>query len=233
MATIYDRGTDWHLVIAPGAKPVKEINEPDKGYSATLGEDPETGKHVVMDVHYNKDKYTLNDVEKFVEKSRTCPGCEALDKEKMRLQAIELREPDIKREEPSSTPVLAAKEEPKPKSIAQPAAAHQPLSPLKDIFANVFFDAYLTTPGKYFLGLMLNDDRILESAMPKQQDDIPQFMDEMVDFLAGKTDFVRSPDEVKEYLSVLKKDDSDSTTAQRGSGSRRKKRESSQTILVY
>uniref|UniRef100_A0A6M3IX52 Uncharacterized protein n=1 Tax=viral metagenome TaxID=1070528 RepID=A0A6M3IX52_9ZZZZ len=238
MATIYDKGDNWHLVIAPNAKAVKKIDEPLKGYSATLGED-ETGKHVVMDVHYNKDTYTLDNVQKFVKRSRDCPQCAALDKERMNLDSIELRDeqPDnflsadktlTKTDDERFSPAFSQKAE-----QVQAQATKQPLSPLKDIFANVFFDAYLTTPGKYFLGMMLNDDRILESAMPKDQAGIPNFMEEMVDFLAGKIDFVRSPDEVKDYLSILKKDDEDTSTQLSRTNNRRKKKGSGQAVLIY
>lgn len=242
MATIYDRGDNWHLVIAPNAKAVKRIDEPDKGYSATLGTD-ETGKHVVMDVHYSKGSYTLDNVQKFVKRSRDCPQCAALDKERMNLDAIELQDeqPDnflsadktlTKTDDERFSPGFSQKAE-QVQAQAQAPATRQPLSPLKDIFANVFFDAYLTTPGKYFLGMMLNDDRILESAMPKDQAGIPNFMEEMVDFLAGKIDFVRSPDEVKDYLSVLKKDD-DTSTQETTSRNRRKKRSTgSPAVLIY
>jgi len=231
MATIYDRGDNWHLVIAPNAKAVKKIDEPLKGYSATLGED-ETGKHVVMDVHYNKDTYTLDNVQKFVKRSRDCPQCAALDKERMNLDSIELQE-----EQPdnflSADKTLTKTDDERFSPAVSQKAVKQPLSPLKDIFANVFFDAYLTTPGKYFLGMMLNDDRILESAMPKDQAGIPNFMEEMVDFLAGKIDFVRSPDEVKDYLSVLKKDD-DTNIQESSSRDRRKKRRTgSPAVLIY
>jgi len=81
--------------------------------------------------------------------------------------------------------------------------------------------------------MMLNDDRILESAMPKDSTGIPVFMEEMVDFLAGKIDFVRSPDEVKDYLSVLKKDD-DTSAQESISRSRRKKRGTgAPAVLIY
>ena len=243
MATIYDRGDNWHLVISPNAKYVQEINEPAKGYSATLGEDQETGKHVVMDVHYNKQKYTLDDVTKFIEKSRNCPKCDALDKEKMTLQGIEMREPNPN---VKSFSVGQGQGQGFISDIAPPAQVQQvqqaqtpviqhpqSVSPLKDIFANVFFDAYLTTPGKYFLGMMLNDDKILETAMPKSADGIPQFMEEMVDFLAGKIDFVRSPDEVKEYLSVLKKDDDTKTGSSNSRDRRNKKKSAGNAVLIY
>lgn len=230
MATIYDKGDNWHLIINQNAKPVKNIDEPSKGYSATLGED-ETGKHVVMDVHYNKDRYSISEIQKFLERSRSCPQCAALDKEKMNLDSIEFQDPP--RAEPMQSRQANQFNFNAGQATQQEPAPQHSQSPLKDIFANVFFDAYLTTPGKYFLGMMLNDDRILESAMPKTPDGLPVFMEEMVDFLAGKIDFVRSPDEVKDYLSVLKKDD-DSTSSTR-SGSRTKKRRAGTpgAMLIY
>ena len=80
---------------------------------------------------------------------------------------------------------------------------------------------------------MLNDDRILESAMPKDQSGIHAFMEEMVDFLSGKIDFVRSPDEVKDYLSILKKDD-DTNTQESTLRNRRKKRGTgAPAVLIY
>jgi hypothetical protein len=246
MATIYDKGDNWHLVIAPNASYVQTIDEPAKGYSATLGQDPDTGKHVVMDVHYNKSKYSIDDVTKFIEKSRSCPTCAALDKERMKLESIEMREPNpnvksfrVEDGSPSgsgSAQGFMSEQSPpqiQTRQVQQAQAQAQPQSPLKDIFANVFFDAYLTTPGKYFLGMMLNDDKILETAMPKSPDGIPQFMEEMVDFLAGKIDFVRSPDEVKEYLSVLKKDDDTKTGTSTLRDRRNKKKQAGNAVLIY
>lgn len=233
MAKIYDEGENWHLVISPNAKEVKRINEPSKGYSATLGEDEE-GKHIVMDVHYDKSKYTLDNVTKFLEKSRTCPQCTALDKEKMNLESIDLQDSRSRDSGFKSNRMDMDIDSPPPQTARQ---VEQPIrssgSPLKDIFANVFFDAYLTTPGKYFLGMMLNDDRILESAMPKDQSGIPVFMEEMVDFLAGKIDFVRSPDEVKDYLSVLKKDNDDKDKSSQYNNKKRRLRNNSQSVLIY
>lgn len=243
MATIYDKGDNWHLVIAPNASYVQTIDEPAKGYSATLGQDPDTGKHVVMDVHYNKSRYTIDDVTKFIEKSRSCPTCAALDKERMKLESIEMREPGSDRNvmsfgasgQSGQGQGFLSEPAPQPQVQAAPAAVavQQPQSPLKDIFANVFFDAYLTTPGKYFLGMMLNDDKILETAMPKDPSGIPQFMEEMVDFLAGKIDFVRSPDEVKDYLSVLKKDDDTKTGTSTARDRRNKKKSAGNAVLIY
>lgn len=245
MATIYEEQDNWHLVIAPEAKYYKSVDEPAKGYRANIGTDPETGDAKVIDVHYNKNQFTLEGVKKLIDKVRECPLCASIDKEKMKSLAVELRDPNpnvksfrAEDNSPSGSAqgFMSEQAPPQPQTRqVQQAQAQQSVSPLKDIFANVFFDAYLTTPGKYFLGMMLNDDKILETAMPKSPDGIPQFMEEMVDFLAGKIDFVRSPDEVKEYLSVLKKDDDtgtktgSSTTRDR----RNKKKQAGNAVLIY
>lgn len=248
MATIIEEDNNWHLIISPNARPVKELNEPEKGYRATVGEDPETGNHVVMDVHYKKDKFSLDNVTKFVEKTRlnsgSCPTCSALDKEKMKTLAIELREPNPNVKNfgaaQAQTQGGFVSDAPPPTHAQQVQQVQpqvqtqaQPQSPLKDIFATVFFDAYLTTPGKYFLGMMLNDDKILETAMPKSPDKIPEFMEEMVDFLAGKIDFVRSPDEVKDYLSVLKKDDDTKAGVSTSRDRKNKKKQAGNAVLIY
>ena len=90
-----------------------------------------------------------------------------------------------------------------------PAATRLPLSQqttpgVKDMFANVILDAYLTDPGKYFLGLMLDDSTLLESAYPADKKDMPGFMNDMIDFMSGKVEFMRSPEEAREFLSVMK-----------------------------
>jgi len=247
MATIIEEDNNWHLVIAPEAKYFKSVDEPTKGYSANIGTDSETGESKVMDVHYHKDRFSLENVKALIDKVRSCPLCAAIDKERMKSLAIELREPN-----PNVKSFGAGQGQRQyhdqgfisdiapPVQVQQvqqgqaPVIQHpQSVSPLKDIFANVFFDAYLTTPGKYFLGMMLNDDKILETAMPKDAAGIPLFMEEMVDFLAGKIDFVRSPDEVKEYLSVLKKDDDTKVGSSTSRDRRNKKKSAGNAVLIY
>ncbi|MCK5292908.1 MAG: hypothetical protein KAR39_12935, partial [Thermoplasmata archaeon] len=88
MAQIYDRGNVWELEIFPGLAPAEILDEPDKGYRAVLSLDPATQRHVVANVTYSKDMYTIEDVIKKVESLRTCEACDTLDKERLRLESI-------------------------------------------------------------------------------------------------------------------------------------------------
>lgn len=198
MAQIYDRGTAWELDIFPGLAPVEILDEPDKGYRAVLSLDPATQRHVVASVTYSKDMYTIEDVINKVESLRTCDACDSLDKEKLRLESISI---------PSSTPLSPFSTPPiqTPGTVlAAPQASSQVTPNVKDLFANVVMNAYLTDPGKYFLGLMLDDQTLLESAYPANKADLPNFMDDMIDFMSGKVEFMRSPEEAREFLSVMR-----------------------------
>lgn len=228
MATIKDDGDNWHLIIDQNAAFVQDIIEPAKGYTARLGENKDTGKHVVMDVHYKKDKYTINDVMKFAEKTRNCPKCQALDKDKLNIDSIEL--PTVTQEKFSDPALTQENQAMQSNKLSLNQVQTQPQrTNLKEAFSNIFFDAYLTNPGKYFLAMMMQDDKLMESALPKTDADLPQFMDEMVDFMSGKIEFVRNPDEIKDYLSILKKNDDDKGTK----SSQRRKKSSIPATVIY
>jgi hypothetical protein len=198
LAQIYDRGNAWELEIFPGLAPVEVLDEPDKGYRAILSLDPATQRHVVANVTYSKNMYTIEDVISKVESLRACDACDTLDKEKLRLESISV---------PSAAPPSPFSATPTSTSI--PVPGNSPLSQnaapdVKDMFANIIMDAYLTDPGKYFLGLMLDDKTLLESAYPADRNDMPGFMDDMIDFMSGKVEFMRSPEEAREFLSVMR-----------------------------
>ena len=198
MAQIYDRGDVWELDIFPGLAATEILDEPNKGYRAVLSLDPATQRHVVAKVTYSKDLYSIEDVLNKVESLRTCEACDTLDKDRLRLESITV---------PSAGPL------PVTPSIQTPPPVPVPTAPLlsakvtpnvKDMFANIVMDAYLTDPGKYFLGLMLDDQTLLESAYPANKEDLPNFMEDMIDFMSGKVEFMRSPDEAREFLSVMR-----------------------------
>jgi len=198
LAQIYDRGNVWELDIFPGLSPVEILDEPDKGYRAILSLDPATQRHVVAKVTYSKDMYTIEDVLQKVESLRTCEACDTLDKERLRLESITV---------PSAgpLPISPAIQPPTPPPVhAAPPLSAQATPNVKDMFANIVMDAYLTDPGKYFLGLMLDDQALLESAYPTSKDDLPNFMEDMIDFMSGKVEFMRSPEEAREFLSVMR-----------------------------
>jgi len=198
LAQIYDRGNVWELDIFPGLAPAEILDEPAKGYRAVLSLDPATQRHVVANVTYSKDMYTIEDVISKVESLRTCEACDTLDKERLRLESINIPSPA-----PLPPPVAT------PTPVPVPVPANPPLSQnaapdVKDMFANIVMDAYLTDPGKYFLGLMLDDKSLVESAYPADKKDMPGFMEDMVDFMSGKVEFMRSPDDAREFLSVMR-----------------------------
>lgn len=198
MAQIYDRGTVWELDIFPGLAPIEILDEPDKGYRAVLSLDPDTQRHVVANVTYSKDMYSIEDVLKKVESLRTCEACDTLDKERLRMESINVPTPT------TTTPALGVSSQ---NSLPEPPAtllSAKATPNVKDMFANIVMDAYLTDPGKYFLGLMLDDKTLLESAYPSDPKDTPAFMEDMIDFMSGKVEFMRSPDEAREFLSVMR-----------------------------
>ena len=218
MAQIYDRGANWELSIYPEiTEAVEIIDEPEKGYRATLGFDSTTQRHVVSTVVYSKDMYGIQDVLAKVEALRTCERCDTLDKDRLMLESINIptkmptpiEVPPITPQGPEQLPASMvhnqiAVDSRQPQPIPSNAPLSRRVGPdIKDMFANLVMDAYLTDPGKYFLGLMLDDPTLSESAYPNDPAKIPQFMGDMIDFMSGKQDFMRSPEEAREFLSVM------------------------------
>ena len=197
MAQIYDRGNVWELSIFPGLAPAEILDEPDKGYRAELALDPDTQRHVVAKVTYAKSMYGIEDVLQKVESLRNCEACDTLDRDRLRLESITV---------PSLPPTVSPFVTPLPQTMPVPAAplTSQQASPdIKDMFANLVLDAYLTDPGKYFLGLMLDDKELSDSAYPDNKENMPEFMNDMIDFMSGKVEFMRSPEEAREFMSVM------------------------------
>lgn len=250
MAEILDRGDFWLLIVNRNAKPVEEINEPSKGYKAVLGFDSELDKHVVMTVEYSKKMFGLDDVYKKVEQLRTCSKCNALDKEKLKLDRVQVDtspSPPVINGVADSVPVRSAgvspASSPSPSSPVfqgpDPFQPTQPIQPaqaqstgskfrVKDMFVDALFDAYFTRPGKYVLGLMTEDEDLLESALPKNMDETSQFMDELVDFMTGEAELVRSPEQAKEFFRALRTPSDEPAAAKKS-----KKKTTSPGIVIY
>lgn len=208
MAQIHDRGTSWELSIFPEiTEAVEIIDEPERGYKATLGFDPNSGRHIVSNVVYSKDMYSIEDVMKKIEALRTCERCDTLDKERLQLESINIPT-QMPQQSPQPPTTMRHSQIAMTPHQPQPIPTSAPLSKqvgpnIKDMFANVIMDAYLTNPGKYFLGLMLEDDALMQSAYPAREEDTNQFMGDMIDFMSGDMDFMRSPQEAREFLSVM------------------------------
>lgn len=228
MAQIKDIGDKWALIIDETAPIVDYIDEPVKGYWAEIAEDPETGKHFVSKVTYDKSKHELSTLIKNVDALKNCSKCQALDKAKLDLSVVDIPTSSYIEDsttEPTPTPTFvspAMKAITPTPSYTQKAedtttSSDKAKSKFQNMFANVFFDAYLTNPGKFFIGTLLGDDTLIESAYPQDQEGMTQFMNEMIDFLAGEVDFVRTPEQAKEFMSVMnKKEEDDNTTLTSG-----------------
>ena len=247
MAKIYDRGTHWELSIFPEiTEAVEIIDEPDKGYRAMLGYDPSTDLHVVSNVTYSKDMYSIEDVMAKVESLRTCERCDTLDKERLVLESINIpnkmpQVSDRSFQQPQGLehlpPTMAHSQITAIPNQPQPVPSNAPLSAkvrpdIKNMFGNLVLDAYLTDAGKYFLGLMLNDRALTESAYPQDPRDLPNFMGNIVDFMSGKQDFMRSPEEAREFLSVMQVQDGNPGAA-RKPNAKKNLASSSGNIIIY
>ncbi len=83
--------------------------------------------------------------------------------------------------------------------IATPSVSQ---SPVTNLFSDIIVDSLLTDPGKYFLGTFLNDSKMVDSAVKGKTPD--EFAAQMFDFMEGKTDIVRSSEEAREFLTIMR-----------------------------
>lgn len=213
MGRIIDEGDVWKLEIFPEAQPVEEINEVgEKGYRALLGYDNVNDRHVVMYVWYNKDQYPIGEVLNKINDMRNCPRCDTLDRERLKDISIEApmqrpgQGPAGRREmgygygAPNRNYPLAADE------VSSPLPSKTAVSKnVKDMFAGAIFDAYLTPAGKLLMGNVFGDETLTEEAFPKTPDDMARLWE---DTTAGR--FLRSPEEAKEFISVIRDENRES-----------------------
>lgn len=245
MAEIIPRDRSWELVITRDANPVETIDEmATKGYKAVVGFDPSAdggaGKHVVMSVEYDKSMYSLDQVAQKVEQIRTCGRCSTLDKEKLSLDKITVggpinfRSTQVGVDNTNNAPPVQSWNSgggQVPGEAANRQAVKKP--DVREMFANTLFDAYFTKPGMFFLASMMGDNAMLERVMPKNEEEMQQMMGEMIDFWAGDVDWFRSPEEAKEYLSVIRAGAEQERPARKTTSARRGKRTDSPGILIY
>lgn len=209
MARILDMGSDWKLVLDENVTPIEEINKPEEGYVALIGENNDTGLHTIsyvryskeyMDVHGNLAKRSVDDILHKVDELKNCQRCSTLDKEKLNVESIELQSQNssgIGTINPQQTPAVLGSTP----SVPSFPPVSKP-EPVKDLFSGIMMDALLTGPGKYFLGTVLNDESLVNSAIANK--DPAEFAEEMFDFMEGKTDMVRSSDDAHDFLSLMR-----------------------------
>jgi len=238
MATIVDGGDAWKLIINTTASKIDPkdgyIDEfGTKGYRAELGVDS-SGKHVVMWVEYDKNKNTLDDVAKKVEQLKTCGKCQSLDKQSLNLESIQINgsaiNPDV------SSSMISGSVKPNTYPISRFPGERQsgsikPSRSMKDMFADVIFDAYLTRPGKCLFGVITGDEGLVQSALPTNPDEMGIFMNEVIDFMSGETNFVRSPEEAKEFINALRTPAEDDKSGHLAS--KKKKRSVGAVTTIY
>lgn len=235
MGRIIDEGSVWKLEIFPEAQPVQEIDETEsKGYRALLGYDPVTERHVVMYVWYNKDQYPIGEVLNKINDMRECPVCDTLDRD--RLKDISIESPGVRPgygvgagrgfglgqgyrgTYQQTVPDIAV-----PDTPPVPNASKN----VKDMFSSAIFDAYLTPAGKLLMGNVFGDETLTEEAFPKTPDEMARLWE---DTTAGR--FLRSPDEAKEFISVIKDNENDSGIPG-VPGTNNKKKNVTRGIVIY
>uniref|UniRef100_A0A6M3M3L9 Uncharacterized protein n=1 Tax=viral metagenome TaxID=1070528 RepID=A0A6M3M3L9_9ZZZZ len=217
MATIDDKGTYFQLMLDPNVKNIEQIDKPREGYDAMIGLNAE-GRHVISFVNYSKEFIDVNGKKVFrtiqevlskIDDLKNCKRCSTLDKENLNISSISVNQNNE-----------SGFMSPQPQTILQTNIAPTPVvktKSMKDVFADQFFNAYLTTPGRYIFGMMFGDEDMISDAMPQDEKSQADFIGEMVDFMSGDVGLMRSPEEAKEYLSVLKQNDEDlnSTTTKK------------------
>lgn len=216
MARIIDETDYWKLEIFPEATVVRDeqgqidkkmwVEEPTKGHRALLGYDNLNNRHVIMYVWYKKDKYSIGDVLSKIDGMKNCPRCDTLDRERLNDVSIESAG-SLEQHRPNvSGPVSSQVDQGIPSYPGGPAfikdSAVERTSNVKDMFTNALFDAYLTPAGKMLMGNVFGDESLAQEAFPKTPDEMARLWE---DSTAGK--FLRSPEEAKEFISVIKGDD--------------------------
>jgi len=212
MSEIIDNGEFWKLVINPDLEPVENIDElATKGFKARLGQDTD-GRFLVMDVNYAKSKFTLDNIFKFAEQGSSCSRCDTLNKERMKVEKVSLNRVDSNISGPApsrNSPVFnSAYGVTSPEELKKPGA-------LKDVISQTIFNAMFTDPGKFFLASMMGDNEMMDQVLPKTPDDMEKFMDGLMGFFSGEVDFLRNPEDTKEYFNAMRRprdEDSDIPT---------------------
>ena len=235
MAEIFPLETTWDLQINMNANPVETIDKlATEGYKATIGLDPATEKHVVMEVFYDKKKYTLDDVATKLEKLRTCGKCSTLDKEKMGLEKINLGSISTENSNTETIPESDVEDTPTLQNVHKLSnqISQTPKLDIKNMFTDALFDAMFTKTGLYFLGSLSGDSSMMDKVMPKNQEEMDAMMGEMIDFLSGDAELFRSPDQAKEYLNMVRDRDNDVRSAKKTGYNKKTRRVESPGVII-
>jgi len=218
MAKIEDKGTYIQLILEPGLKSVEQIDKPEEGYEAMIGLN-NLGRHMISYVNYAKEfinssgnqvTRTIQDVLTKIDDLKNCQRCSTLDKENLNVDSITLTQPQSSGFVSTNSPTDVIRQTIEPVSQQVPTPANQ--KSIKDMFADQFFNAYFTSPGKFVFGTLLGDEQMMSDVMPTNEKEQNAFIGEVIDYMTGDASLIRSPDEAKDFLSVMKQDNNDSNT---------------------
>ena len=175
----------WRALFFPEARDIETVDKWDTdGYRAVIGE--VEGKYTPKYVDYSKDKFTLDRVLKLApEGSRACPICKSLNSQ---VDVIEK--------------IIYMNDENKDKDKDM---SKESTDVFKDVMMPVFFNALFTRPGRFLIGSMLGDEKLLSKVVPTDEEEMLDFVSELADFFAGKVDLVRSPEDVSSYARMFKR----------------------------
>ena len=162
------------------------------GYIVAIG--LKDGHFVPKYTDYSKEMYDLDTVIKLAKNIDKCGICKELNKDVGKIESIELLE-DKKEVAPMKTIKEAETDGEKPK----------PASLVKDALSSIFLDMLLTREGKFFLGALLEDDELLEEALPKTEEEMYEFVANFADFLRGKRTLVKTPEELSVISETARK----------------------------
>lgn len=154
------------------------------GYIVVVG--TKNGHFVPRYTDYSKDMYDLDTVMKLAKNIDKCGICKTLDENIGKIERIDLLEGSVENKESKSK-------------------SKKPSSFLKDAFSSIFFDILLTKEGKFFLGALLDDEDLLEEALPESEEEMYEFVANFADFLMGKRSIVQSPSDLELISKTARK----------------------------
>ena len=181
----------WYVVtFFPDAIEDEVVNNDDLGWRATLG--MLNGERVPVKVYYRQDRYTLDQVKTYAEKLRECPICNGIDKNAGKVESINV-----------ANNYLLKNQEPKAQATST-RSSNSIGNMFVDTLMNAMVDSMLTPTGKFFIATLLDDERLLTAALPKND---VEAINIMADFLSADTpkDMIfKSPKEMKKYARALR-----------------------------
>ena len=189
--------TDEYYVVSffPDAEEVEIDDKPEKGYKAIIGR--QDGEHVVMKVMYAKDRFSLDQVIDLAKNIKECPICKRLNAEVGTVKKISLKDNLSRGSAVNQSPSYPEPTKSKP-------AIFNTGNPFTDLLAQIMFDTKLNPTGQVLAAAALDDDALMEKAMPKTVDGMVDLVADLVDYSSGKGTLYRDPKEVERYVKALR-----------------------------